>query len=141
VPALRAHISLVSHGSRVQVSSTTAQKKDRPEGWQYLFGWQDAGWQIIALHGNPDRDAVLLLEQHWGDPMRLSAVVTVKEKDDGTIKFKSVSDDVPGIPDNWDKGLTAWTDAGWELVDITGNREHGAWFRFVKNTADDKAAS
>jgi len=44
---------------------------------------------------------------------------------------------VPGIPDDWDKGLTAWTKAGWELVDITGNREHGAFWRFVKSTDED----
>lgn len=132
-PHLRAHVSLVSRGGRVQVLSSTVLDAFRPDSWQYLYAWQDAGWRIIGLHGNPDRDAILLMEPHFGDPMRLSAVVTVKEKDDGTIKFKSVSDDVPGIPDDWDKGVMAWTNAGWELIDITGNREHGAWFRFVKS--------
>jgi hypothetical protein len=137
MPALRAHVSLLSDGQHVQVSSTTLPKAFRPEAWRYLYGWQDEGWRVIGLHGNADRDAVVLLEQNFGDPMLLSAVVTVKEKDDGTIKFKSVSDDVPGIPDNWDDGIMAWTNAGWELVDITGNREHGAWFRFVKDDGSD----
>jgi hypothetical protein len=136
MPALRAHISLVTDDRRVQVSASTVPEDCRPDGWRWLQAWTDDGWTVLALHGNADREAVLLLEQHWGDPMRLVAVVTVKEKDDGTIKIKSVSDDVPGIPDDWDKGLYSWTKAGWDFVDISGNREHGCWWVFSKNAPD-----
>ena len=137
MPALRAHLSLVTDDRRIQVSSVTVPKDLRPNGWQYLQGWTDDGWALISIHGNADREAVALLEQRWGGPMRLVAVVTVKEKDDGTVKLKAVTDDVPGIPDDWDQGLYSWTKAGWDLVDITGNREHGAWWMFTKSGTDD----
>jgi len=141
MPVLRAHVSLLTDERRVQVSATTVPEDLRPDGWRYLQGWTDEGWALVAIHGNAEREAVVLFEQHWGDPMRLVAVVTVDEKKDGRIKIKAVTDDVPGIPDDWDKGLAAWTKDGWELVDITGNREHGAWWLFAKETDDNAGGS
>jgi len=137
MPALRAHVSLLTDERRVQVSAATVPEDFRPDAWQYLQGWTDEGWALLAIHGNPERDAVALLEQRWGAPMRLVALVTVKEKDDGTVKIKAVTEDVPGIPEDWDKGLYSWTKAGWELADISGNREHGCWWLFAKTVADE----
>ncbi len=137
MPALRAHLALLEEHRSIQASATSVPKDLRPDGWQYLQGWLDEGWFPFYLTGNGERGFALLLEQHWGDPMRLAAFVSVKEKEDGTIKIKAVTDDVPGIPENWDQGLAAWTKEGWELSHVTGNRMHGWGWLLVKNTDED----
>jgi hypothetical protein len=137
VPALRAHLTLIEDRGRIQASSTSVPEDFRPDGWQYLQGWIDDGWFPLGMTGNGERDFAVLIEQHWGDPMRQAAFLAVKEKDDGTIKIKARTDDVPGIPEDWDKGLAVWTKAGWELAHVTGNREHGWGWLMVKNTDPD----
>jgi hypothetical protein len=140
LPAVRAHLTLIEDSGRIQATSSAVDRGTPPAAWQYLQGWLDEGWFPIGMTGNGERDFAVLMEQHWGDPMRLAAFVAVKEKDDGTIKIKAVTDDVPEIPDDWDKGLQAWTKAGWQLAHVTGNREHGWGWLFVKNTDPDKDA-
>lgn len=141
MPAPRAHLALLEEHHRIQAAATTVPEDLRPDGWQYLQGWLDDGWFPFYLTGNGERGYALLLEQHWGDPMRLAAFVSVKEKDDGTIKIKARTDDVAGIPENWDEGLSAWTKEGWQLDHVTGNREHGWGWLLTKTMDGDKAGT
>jgi len=132
----RAQVTLIEYGSKIQISSTSASNYARPSGWQYLQGWIEDGWVPIDLTGNGERDCALVLELRWGSSMRQVAFISVKEKDDG-IKIKARTDDVPNLPIDWDVGLASWTQAGWDLVQITGNREHGWGWLMVKTSKDD----
>lgn len=136
MPRLRAHVTLIEQHELIYVESTSVSKDFRPAQWRWLWSWLDEGWFPIDLTGNGERDCALVLEQKWGEPMRLAAFVSVKEKDDG-IKIKARTEDVPGLPDDWDKGLLAWTKDGWDLVQVTGNREHGWGWLLVKDAPDD----
>ena len=135
-----AHLTLLEDEARaqLQICSTSLPESSRPRGWQWFSAWLDDGWFPIDLTGNGERNFAIIVEQHFGDPMRLAAFVSVKEKDDG-IKIKARTDDVADLPDNWDSGLAAWTKAGWDLVQVTGNREHGWGWLLVKAKKDKDA--
>ncbi len=110
------------------------------DGWRWFSAWLEDGWFPVDSSGNELHDFVLIMEKHWGDPLRLAAFVTVKERDDGTIKIKARTDDVDELPKDWDSGLAAWTLAGWDLIQASGNRENGFGWLLVKGTVDVEEA-
>jgi len=137
----RAHVSLTSNGKRVAVLASSLPEAQRPAQWQWLSAWLGDNWMPIDMTGNGAlNDFALVLEQRSGALMRLAAFVTVKEKNDGTIKIKARTDDVSQLPDKWDSGLAVWTQAGWDLIQVSGSRDRGFGWLLVKN-ADDGSAS
>jgi hypothetical protein len=110
-----------------------------PDDPQDLASWALEGWVVEDIHGNIDRGGMLRLRQ--------GALVNQAQAVLGVIKdgksFSAVARQVFGPleePDDW-KDPDAWNKAGWRVVSITGNLEHGSFWVLASDLPDDAPAA